>query len=81
MAFFVLRLEPNFHPSSLPNSVCLFHPSGVTGDDIEQLVPYIRQQTAINGRATAYICNNYVCKQPITIITDLKLELEKISRK
>lgn len=65
----------------LPNSVFLFHQTGTEGDDIEQINPYIRQQTAINGKAAVYICNNYVCKQPITSIANLKSKLGKISKK
>ncbi|MFZ0035467.1 MAG: thioredoxin domain-containing protein [Sedimentisphaerales bacterium] len=64
----------------LPNSVFLFHQTGPAGSDIEQIAPYIRQQRAVNSKATAYICNNHVCKQPITSIADLKLELGKISK-
>jgi uncharacterized protein YyaL (SSP411 family) len=65
----------------LPNAVILFHQTDSEADDIEQINPYIRQQTAVNGKAAVYICNNYVCKQPITSIANLKSELGKISKK
>jgi len=60
----------------LPNSVILFHQTPDSG--IEQIVPHIRQQTAINGKASVYICNNYVCSRPVTGIAELKSELGRI---
>ncbi len=63
----------------LPNAVILFHQSGEAGKDIEKIVSFIQNLAAVNGQATAYICDNYVCKQPVTSFEDLKLELGKIS--
>ena len=72
------------HATFLPNSVVLFHPTGLSlggaaGSSIEQIAPYIRQQTATNGKATVYICSNYVCRQPITTVSDLKSELAALT--
>jgi uncharacterized protein YyaL (SSP411 family) len=56
----------------LPHSVILFHDSGTDGKAIEGIVPFIKDQTAIEGKATAHICQNYVCKQPVNNISALE---------
>jgi uncharacterized protein YyaL (SSP411 family) len=50
------------------------HQTGKAGEAIEKIVPFIKWQAAINGKATAYVCRNYVCRQPVTEI-DLLEEL------
>jgi uncharacterized protein YyaL (SSP411 family) len=56
----------------LPRDVILFHESGNKGRAIEEIVPFIKDQTAIDGKATAYICQNYVCRQPVNDISALE---------
>jgi uncharacterized protein YyaL (SSP411 family) len=65
----MLRL---IHSKFLPNTVILFHKTGEAGKAIEKIVPFVQGQVAINGKATAYVCQNYVCKQPITDIDKLE---------
>ncbi len=50
----------------LPNAVVLLHQSGDAGKPIEVLMPFIKNQSPFDGKATAYICENYSCKQPVT---------------
>jgi uncharacterized protein YyaL (SSP411 family) len=64
----------------LPNAVVLFHDHGEAGSAIEQIIPFIKSQTSIDGRATAYVCENYVCKKPINEIGDLEKMLSDVSR-
>lgn len=55
----------------LPNSIVLFHEGDRADSTIYEIVPFIKNQTGINGRATAYVCRNYVCKQPVNDIDAL----------
>jgi len=64
----------------LPNTVVLFHPTGQAGEDIEKIVPFTASQKPINSKATAYVCENYTCKQPINNIKDLEKVLLSISQ-
>ncbi|MHC4594918.1 MAG: thioredoxin domain-containing protein [Planctomycetota bacterium] len=64
----------------LPNAVVLFHDHGEAGSAIEKIVPFIKSQTSIDGKATAYVCENYVCKKPINEIDDLDKMLSDISQ-
>jgi len=50
----------------LPDTVVVFHPIGDTGGKIEKLAPFLEGQTALDGRATAYVCQNYSCRAPVT---------------
>jgi hypothetical protein len=52
----------------LPNAVIIFHDS----KEIEKIVPFVKSQTAVDNKATAYVCENYVCKKPITELTELE---------
>jgi uncharacterized protein YyaL (SSP411 family) len=55
----------------LPNAVVLFHEQDNTDSDIYGTIPFIKNQAAIDGKATAYVCENYVCNQPVNKIDDL----------
>ncbi len=55
----------------LPNAIVVLHEQNPSGSDIEQVVPFIKHQTTIDGKATAYVCENYVCNRPINEIDKL----------
>lgn len=50
----------------LPEAVVVFHPAGTAGEDIEKIAPFLKEQHPIEGKATAYICQNYACQEPVT---------------
>lgn len=62
------------HKSFLPEAVIVFNDVAVKEQVLLDLVPYIKGQGPIEGKATVYICENYSCQAPIS---DIK-ELEKI---
>ena len=61
----MLRLVRSYF---LPTTVVLVH------DDsrIERIVPFITSQRAVAGKTVAYMCHNYVCKQPITEVAEFE---------
>ena len=50
------------HSNFLPNTVTLLHDTGKAG---EEIVPFTKNLTMIDDKATAYVCENFVCKQPV----------------
>lgn len=50
----------------IPEAVIAFHPEGEEGAEIEELAPFLKDQNQIDGKATAYICQNYACMAPTT---------------
>ncbi|WP_347273310.1 thioredoxin domain-containing protein [Candidatus Kuenenia sp.] len=48
----------------LPNKVLLLHPTN--GIFIEEIAPYTKELTPIEGRVTVYVCENYSCKKPVS---------------
>jgi len=50
----------------LPHAVILFRPEGESAARIASLAPYVESQSALNGAATAYVCRNFACEQPVT---------------
>jgi uncharacterized protein YyaL (SSP411 family) len=59
----------------LPRKIVLLHPGGVTGEAIEKISPFVKEQRAIDGKATAYVCENYTCKLPTTNVKELIQQL------
>ncbi|MEA2489602.1 MAG: uncharacterized protein QOH21_1394, partial [Acidobacteriota bacterium] len=55
----------------LPNKVVLHRPAG-TAASIIAIAPYTALQKPVRGKATAYVCTNYVCRLPITDPRDLQ---------
>jgi uncharacterized protein YyaL (SSP411 family) len=49
----------------------------IEGDEkAARLVPLLSGRSTINGQATAYVCEHYTCKQPVTTPTGLAAQLE-----
>ncbi|MBX3459338.1 MAG: thioredoxin domain-containing protein [Planctomycetes bacterium] len=45
------------------------------GSDIETLIPSTKAQAAIEGKPTAYVCENYACRAPVTDMQTLRQAL------
>ncbi|MDH5627222.1 MAG: thioredoxin domain-containing protein, partial [Candidatus Krumholzibacteria bacterium] len=59
----------------LPHLVTVFRPA--TGADrVIALAPYVREQVAQGGAATAYLCRNFACELPITDPAELGRRLD-----
>jgi uncharacterized protein YyaL (SSP411 family) len=65
----------------LPNTVFLFHKGNNTDSKIYEIVPFIKYQTVIDGKATVYVCQNYVCKQPVNTVEALEKLLLNSTKK
>jgi hypothetical protein len=60
----------------MPNKVVAL----ATGEDdgaAAELVPLLRERTALGGRATAYVCESYTCLQPAGTPEELGAQLEQ----
>jgi len=58
----------------LPNKVVLFRPQGATGEEqpeIAKLAPFTAGQVALEGAATAYVCQNFACRAPTTDVGEM----------
>jgi uncharacterized protein YyaL (SSP411 family) len=58
----------------LPTKVVLLNPSEQKSPEIAQFAEFTKNQSSIEGKATAYVCLNYNCKLPTTDINKM-LEL------
>jgi len=54
-----------------PDTVVLWHDKA-----IEQLAPFTRGQRTIDGKVTAYVCENFQCNQPTTSVDELRQYLQ-----
>lgn len=64
----------------LPRAVLLLHAEGKEGKSIEKVAEYVKLQKAANGKSTAYVCENYVCRLPVTSKQELVKLLDNISK-
>ncbi|MGI8655097.1 MAG: thioredoxin domain-containing protein [Pyrinomonadaceae bacterium] len=59
-----------------------FLPNKIVAQAIEhderatQLVPLLRERTKLDGMATAYVCEHYSCRAPVTTAEELSAQLE-----
>ena len=58
----------------LPNKVLALQPPEA-GAEIAELIPLLEGKTMLEGRATAYVCQNYTCQQPVTTPEELAEQL------
>ncbi len=63
------------HLRFMPNKIIMLHKPGAEGKSLEELVPFSKEQTALQGRTTAYVCQNYACALPVTDLDGLKKQL------
>lgn len=57
----------------IPNKVMLLRPRG--GGDLREMLkiaPFLKEYKQIEGKTTVYICENRVCKKPITAMEELR---------
>ena len=47
----------------MPNSIVIFHQGGEQGEELEKLIPFIKEMRPLM-EATAYVCQNYACQKP-----------------
>ncbi len=57
-----------------PNKVVLLKPTEKDSPEILELAPYAEHPYSFDGKATAYVCTNHLCKRPTTDIGEM-LEL------
>jgi uncharacterized protein YyaL (SSP411 family) len=65
----------------MPRSVTLFRPPGDVAGDIIGLAPLLAGMTAVDGKATAYICESFRCSAPVTGAEELGNRLIEMEKK
>ncbi len=63
----------------IPNKVLLFRQTEKEIPDIVSVAEFTKSQLSLGGKATAYVCLNYICKLPTTDI-DKMLELLNVTK-
>ncbi|MFW9995236.1 MAG: thioredoxin domain-containing protein [Candidatus Odinarchaeota archaeon] len=61
----------------LPNKIVIFKADDGEQGAIEQIASYVKDQKSLDGTATAYICQNYVCNRPVTEISEMLALMNK----
>ena len=63
--------------TSLPNKVVALH-DPTTGDaQATKLIPLLANRPPVDGETTAYVCEQFVCRQPVTTVDALASMLKK----
>lgn len=55
----------------IPNKIVLLNPTEQASPNIHTIAPFTKHQVCINGKATAYVCQNFACKEPTTDINTM----------
>jgi uncharacterized protein YyaL (SSP411 family) len=58
----------------LPNKVVVVSDEAEIGN--AEFIPLLQERRKINGKATAYVCENFACQQPVTKSDELARQLE-----
>jgi uncharacterized protein len=48
----------------IPNKIVILRQDNKSLQNIDATAPYVQSYQSVNGKATAYVCSNYSCKQP-----------------
>ena len=64
-------LEREIWREFLPNKIVVLAES----DENAAIIPLLENRKMIDGKPTAYVCENFVCRKPVTDSEDLRREL------
>ncbi|MDN5301227.1 MAG: uncharacterized protein PWQ60_741 [Thermoanaerobacteraceae bacterium] len=70
-----MEMIQKIHSLYLPDTVAIFHPAGNAGEQIRELIPFIKDMKPLEGKATAYICENFACRPPVTNMDEIERAL------
>jgi uncharacterized protein YyaL (SSP411 family) len=56
-----------------PNRVLMLRREGEEGGKLIALAPFMADLHSIDGKPTAYVCENYTCRKPVTSVEELEL--------
>jgi uncharacterized protein YyaL (SSP411 family) len=57
-----------------PNRVLMLRREGEEGGKLIALAPFMADLHSIDGKTTAYVCENYTCRKPVTSVEELELQ-------
>jgi uncharacterized protein YyaL (SSP411 family) len=63
------------HSQFLPNKILLFADGGEGQKLLSQFLPFVEGVTMKDGKATAYVCEDYACKLPTNEVEELRAQL------
>ena len=65
------RLARALRTRFIPNKVVVFRPASEEVCEITNLAPYTKSHTALEKKATAFVCSNYSCQLPTTDVGEM----------
>lgn len=74
------QMRQALHMRFSPQRVLMARGSETDGGRLAELCPYVKPLSSLEGRATAYVCENYACRQPVNDPGALEQMLESDSR-
>ena len=66
------QLEREVWEEYLPNKIVVV--TEIAGENAE-LIPLLENRDKIEGKPTAYVCENFTCQKPVTAVDELKKQL------
>lgn len=60
------------HGLFLPNRVLMLCPHDASSRELAALAPFVEPLRMVDGKPTAYVCENYACSRPVTDVEALK---------
>ena len=63
----------------LPNAIVLLHDHRRADSTLHEMVPFIKHQVSVDGKPTAYVCENYACRQPLSDLDEFERLLTDIA--
>jgi len=76
----LLQMHKSIYDYFIPNRIILHRPdSDHKVKELLSISPFVENQRALNAKATAYVCENHVCKLPVQDVAALQEILKGLS--
>ncbi|MCJ8012595.1 thioredoxin domain-containing protein [Paenibacillus sp. KQZ6P-2] len=63
----------------LPGASVVYNWEGEAGEKLRELLPHIADMKPVSGKAAAYICEHFSCKEPVTTLEALREALVDVT--
>lgn len=78
----VVKMHEQIYDYFLPNKVVLLHHVGhEEADQLIKMVPFIKNQTLLEGQPAVYVCENHTCKKPVSDLSKFREILQELVKR
>ena len=74
----VMAMTQKIYEYFIPNKVVIHRPASDSAAPVMDIAPFVRDQGAVTGKPTVYVCVGHACRQPVLDAAQLQESLRDL---